>query len=1065
MKILNPDQIRIFLGQVTYGRALSYFRSGKVTEIWEEDNLICGHVQGSDFEPYYVVVDPVTLKNECECPMRHRCKHVGALLLEYASRPVEKKEEVPLTIPDPVEKITEIILDMNKKRELYNPLFYNEKSEIKGSDPQQRFKVVFFIDTAFYQNGRVPVVVPKMQYIKKDGSPGRIEDYKSIKVTEPVTESQNDLLEMAAGYNGGMAPVHRLLPFLLKHSDIEIFEIFEKEFKRVEFVEFGNIEISFRLYTITERNDPSFKPLYHLHTPDRGEFISETLHVAGDTLLCRLPGMVLYNSKNKSMIQMSWKILNYTGTYYPNNIDNLKKLAKSDPEAEISVNFPHTRIVKIKGGGKPVLDIESYAGYTLLELNFDYRGREFPYGRVETILNLDHLNQSGDIFHIAERDMDYENSVLRFIRNVVEVTGTQQQKFRPHEYERIFEGKILYKQNLDTFLLTSGEKLLNQGISLRLKKNNQKIIRSGGKVAFKVKTNIDWFDVEALYVDESGEETRIDVGDAILKSRLIKTSGGYAYISGEDITRLVTLNHQQIDKKGTLKIHKLDFSAVESISSAIDERDKAAVENTLRTYEKLKDVKAIGKYPLPVEFNGKLRPYQAEGYNWLCFLREFGLNGCLADDMGLGKTVQTLALLQKLKENGKLRPVLLVVPVSTIPNWEQEISRFTPGITYIRHIGQFRSEDAGDILNHDVTITSYHTLRNDIKILSEIDFTLLVLDEAQNIKNAATKAFKAVKTIKAEQTLALSGTPVENNTGELWALFDLLNPGLLGTKDFFQKKFSGPIEKSGDTAVAERLRAIIFPFILRRKKEMVAKELPPKEEIIVYCEMGSGQRKIYDSYKNECRSKIQGILSEKGKERGAIEIFDALLKLRQIALFPSLVSDEFESAGSCKFDLFRDMFDEILAEGHKVLVFSQFVKSLKIIEADIVTKNLKYSYIDGSTKKRDVEIKKFQDDASVNIFLLSLKAGGVGINLTSADYVILFDPWWNPAVEAQAVDRAHRIGQTRKVTAYKLIVKDTVEEKILKLQEKKKALVRDLISEEASFFKSLSGDDIINLFE
>ena len=412
-----------------------------------------------------------------------------------------------------------------------------------------------------------------------------------------------------------------------------------------------------------------------------------------------------------------------------------------------------------------------------------------------------------------------------------------------------------------------------------------------------------------------------------------------------------------------------------------------------------------------------------------------------------------------------LRPALLIVPVSTIPNWEQEIARFAGGMTFLRHIGQSRNVDENAIRSHDVTITSYHTLRNDIAVFANIDFTYVILDEAQNIKNAATKAFKAVKTLKASHRLALSGTPVENSTGELWSLFDFLNPGLLGTKEHFSAVFAKPIEQYADAAAAAQLRSLVFPFILRRKKEMVARELPPKEEIIVYCEMDAKQKKVYDTFKKECRKKVEGIIADKGKERGALEIFEALLKLRQIALFPALASPQFKDVPSCKFELFTDMLDEIATEEHKVLVFSQFVRSLDFMKAHLKERKLDYAYIDGSTKKRDVEIKKFQENGSVKVFLLSLKAGGVGINLTAADYVILFDPWWNPAVEAQAVDRAHRIGQKRKVTAYKLIVKDTVEEKILALQEKKRALVNDLITEEASFFKSLSGADIVDLFE
>jgi len=410
--------------------------------------------------------------------------------------------------------------------------------------------------------------------------------------------------------------------------------------------------------------------------------------------------------------------------------------------------------------------------------------------------------------------------------------------------------------------------------------------------------------------------------------------------------------------------------------------------------------------------------------------------------MGLGKTVQTLAFLQKLKEDNDLGKVLLVVPVTTIVNWETEIERFTPELKYTRHFGQTRTKDEELVKNFDIIIISYHTLRNDIDFFYNFEFDYLILDEAQNIKNSSSQIFKTVKIIKAKHKLTLSGTPIENNTLELWSQMDFLNSGLLGTIYEFKKNFANPIEAYHDKNAVERLKKIIYPFILRRKKQEVAKDLPEKEEIILFCEM-----------------------DKSGVQKSAFQIFEALLRLRQAALFPELIDLKFKNIQSIKFEELKEKIEEGINENHKILVFSQFVKSLKIIEKFVIDKKFKYSYIDGQTKNRDKEIKSFQEEENVNLFLLSLKAGGVGINLTASDYVILFDPWWNPAVESQAVDRTHRIGQTKKVIVYKLIVKDTVEEKILHLQEKKKELVSELITEDSAFFKSLSKNDILDLFE
>ncbi len=1059
MITLNPEGIAKYLGPVVYSRALKYQNDGMVIETWREGDWLCGFVMGSREEPYEASVNLNTGACECECPYEERCKHVGAIMIEEYNFNPPNKDLNPVKPSE--EKIKEISLDMSLKSSGYNPIF--AAAALQPVKQDQRFSILFMVEQQWFQTGKIPVITAKLRYIKKDGQPGRIEDFKQNKLTEEMTAAESELLEMIMGYYNFGAPLSRVMGFLLANGGPEIWEERDKKVIQIRFVEFSSIEIKFRIDSITTKKVPLFMPIMFFRTDSDGVLVSSIVNAGVSSITGSAPGMVLFNTSNRSMREIMAKIIAYRGRYSTDNIKELSELLQSRPDAAVHLTFPYTKIVAVEGGGRPILDIDRLHNLTTLELLFDYRGREFSFSWSEQVLNLDHLNESDDAFHVAFRDMDHEHGVMRFIINTLEkIAGTNRRENIWIRHPEVF-GSLAVNLHPEEFILKFGEELINHGITLRLKTTGQKIARSAGRVAFKVKYGIDWFDVETVYENEDGEITPVKLDTDLLHSRMLKTDRGYVFITWEDIDRIIDVLGQNF-RDGTGRIHKNNFAAIEDIKESIIEKDRAAIEKTLVTYEKLKNIKGIGTYTLPEKFAGKLRPYQKQGYNWLSFLREYGINGCLADDMGLGKTVQTLALLQKLKEEDKLSPALLVVPVSTIPNWEQEIRRFTPEISCARHTGQMRQTDISAVTGHDVIITSYHTLRNDINLLSAVDYSMLVLDESQNVKNASSQSFKAVKQIRASQIIALSGTPVENRTGELWALFDILNPGLLGTKESFRRHFANPIEKNSSSDASEKLRRIIFPFILRRKKEMVAPELPPKEEIVLWCEMGEKQKKIYNAFKAECRERVERVLAAKGKDRGAIEIFDALLKLRQIALFPSLVVEGGEKAGSCKFDLFTDMIDEITAEGHKVLVFSQFVKSLKILEEDIILKKLKYAYIDGSTKKRDAEIKNFQEKNDVNVFLLSLKAGGVGINLTAADYVILFDPWWNPAVESQAMDRAHRIGQINKVTVYRLIVKDTVEEKILELQERKKALVNDLITEEASFFKSLSGDDIVNLF-
>jgi SNF2 family DNA or RNA helicase len=462
-----------------------------------------------------------------------------------------------------------------------------------------------------------------------------------------------------------------------------------------------------------------------------------------------------------------------------------------------------------------------------------------------------------------------------------------------------------------------------------------------------------------------------------------------------------------------------------------------------------------------------LRSYQAAGFEWLRFLGEYGLAGCLADDMGLGKTVQTLALLLTLKDENQLNTSLLVVPVSAVLNWEMEIKRFTPGLTVYRHLGINREKDFALWENHDLVITSYATLRNDIEIFKDFHFDYILLDESQAIKNLAAQVSKAVKVLNGSHRLALSGTPIENNSMELWSWFDFLMPGFLGTQQWFKKQWALPVEKYKDSRKAGLLKEMLYPFILRRKKEEVEKELPEKTEIAAPLHMDERQLKVYVQTAKYYSDEVTRIIDEKGLAKSSFKILEGMLRLRQICLFPQLVDEKYETVPSVKFDHFTEMLEDILSEGHKVLVFSQFVRVLSIIKRYFDREKISYAYIDGSVDavKRGKVIKAFQEDDTIGVFLLSLKAGGVAINLTAADYVIIFDPWWNPAVEAQAIDRTHRIGQTKRVIVYRMVVKNTIEEKMLELQEQKKELVEKLITSETKAFKNLTKDDIIKLFQ
>jgi SNF2 family DNA or RNA helicase len=471
--------------------------------------------------------------------------------------------------------------------------------------------------------------------------------------------------------------------------------------------------------------------------------------------------------------------------------------------------------------------------------------------------------------------------------------------------------------------------------------------------------------------------------------------------------------------------------------------------------------------PVPEGLNATLRTYQHQGLNWLQFLREYQLNGILADDMGLGKTIQTLAHLLIEKQQGRLtKPVLIVAPTSVIFNWANEIEKFTPQLSYRVLHGSKRQQHFDCFEGHenqvDIIITSYALITKDLALYSQQKFYYLVLDEAHYIKNTKTKLYQAFLTLKAQHKLCLTGTPMENHLGEFWAQFNFLLPGFLGGQRQFTKLFRTPIEKHGEQERKQLLNQRIKPFILRRTKDKIATELPPKTEIIQKLRIEGQQAELYESVRLAMDSRLKDIIADKGLKRSQIEVLDALLKLRQVCNHPKLLSLEGAKKvnQSAKLDYLMETLPEQIAEGRKILIFSQFTSMLALIEDELVAEGIDFVKLTGSTTNRQAVVDKFQE-GEVPVFLISLRAGGVGLNLTAADTVIHFDPWWNPAVENQATDRAYRIGQDKPVFVYKYIIENSIEEKIQKIQQNKAELAKALLSEEVSDNKLSLTDDIL----
>lgn len=469
---------------------------------------------------------------------------------------------------------------------------------------------------------------------------------------------------------------------------------------------------------------------------------------------------------------------------------------------------------------------------------------------------------------------------------------------------------------------------------------------------------------------------------------------------------------------------------------------------------------------LPEGINAEFREYQTKGFGWLWFMYKYGLNGILADDMGLGKTLQALAAIQKAKEQDGPAPTLVICPTTVVFNWESEIQKFAPTLTTLKLSGVDRKQFFKEIPNYDVVITSYALVRRDINKLKEYNFRYVILDESQNIKNAMSQTAQAVKKLQASHKLALSGTPIENKLEELWSVFDFLMPGFLFSMSEFNYRYVNPIMERQDKTVEKRLKLQIYPFILRRMKRDVAKDLPDKVENIAYCELTDEQRDFYLQVLDSTKEELFKSIEQNGLEKSRLSIFSALLRLRQICCHPRLYDKENVKniMKSGKFEKLKVMLEEIIDEGHRILLFSQFVDMLDLIKGWLEREGIPYEYLTGKTKDRQGAVERFNSTPSIPIFLISLKAGGTGLNLTGADYVIHYDPWWNPAVEDQATDRAYRIGQTKKVFVYRLITKNTVEEKIQKLKTVKRNLVDSVISVDRNIVKSLTMDDIREIF-
>ncbi len=734
---------------------------------------------------------------------------------------------------------------------------------------------------------------------------------------------------------------------------------------------------------------------------------------------------------------------------------------------------------------KAILSLEKDLAHNpVLTLKFKYDNKEYLAGTKSSVF-VDMLkNKREYTFYRLKRDKYKEGEVVNTLKQYgLKQVGESQ--YQPEHIDAFATDQI---SSMVEWLNTNSAALLQSNILISQSGFDEVFYTGKVKLTVAYTEDNDWFDINAVIVIGEFKIPFHKIRQNILKGNreYILPNGEHFIIPLEWFSRFTDLMHFVEVKGDKMQLDKMHFNLLEK-----DKLKDVSPDWYKRVEELVNEDKTL-VLDSPEGLNAELRHYQQEGYSWMQLLNKNKFGGILADDMGLGKTIQTISMLlaqynseddarnepntpteqlsmfdKKISGFNKsnLPASLIVMPTSLVHNWANEIKKFAPSLKIYLYTGtnRVKSKDIGQILRHyHIVLSSYGVVRNDIEYLKNYRFHYVICDESQNIKNPGSKIYQAISSLQCDNKLVLTGTPIENALVDLWAQMNFVNNGLLGNLNFFKNHYAGPIEKKKSEEKELKLRQIITPFILRRTKEMVAKELPPVTEQVLLCDMTEDQQKFYEREKSGIRNELLKAIEQTGVNKNAILALKALTKLRQIANHPSLV-DESYAGTSGKYQQIFEKLDNVISEKHKVLIFSSFVKDLELIEKDLNLKKIKYSKLIGSTTNRQKAISDFTKNEDCRVFLISLKAGGVGLNLVEADYVFVLNPWWNPAAESQAINRAHRIGQTKNVFVYKFISTESIEEKILKLQERKLELADTFITTNNPL-KDISKNELKELF-
>lgn len=1059
---LTFPQVKKIAGAVIYTRGEEYYRAGMVRSLAWEGQHVKAEVDGSRRRPYQVTASftrgaPAV---RCTCPSDWGglCKHGVAVLLYL----IDHGE--PCTSDEP--EAGEAVVREEGSSALKDFLIAADDAPrlqlgltVKSLLAVSPKGVVFSLSVVHH--GRVQKVVHIDELLSVDRF-GPDNDLPSL---DMLTHGQEHLLSMLRGFipasGDGQERAHwRVQPFqlamLLEHisreTGIDIVDI--KSHQKLTFVQDPPVGLKVAVRTVSRNKIGVSASLVDEVHPQRSIEITQIF--AGGRLW-------FFDPQDMAFRMLHSRIDHRFLGYFLNTERGLDAeegqhflvgiLPKLKEYAQVTADDPLLQDLRVERPAlKPRYEIDTARGELVVTLVFLYGDVKLPFAGRGQAMYVERAAEGGRV--LLRRDIVREDELAQeLVKRYGLVPNGEEGLFAVGSAEGMFE---LLSVHVHTMAI-DGEVYLSD--------KARRMFQPDAVIAPRVRVSssgIDWFSYDVSF-SRAGEA--IDIPIKVVQEHLASNRGFVRLKSGEFVrldtaafARVAGLLEDQVNK-GRLMMAHIPFMLDELKAAGVGvEVDPA----TQKLYEELKGFKGIEPVSIAAPLDGVLRDYQRHGVSWMTFLKKFRFGGILADEMGLGKTVQALAMIQRDMDAGGTLPSLVVCPTSLVWNWDAEIRKFLPGLKTVVIGGKDRRAQIRQIPSAAVVITSYALLRRDIEQYHEHRFHYLILDEAQNIKNRHTISARVTKQLNADHRLALTGTPLENSVADIWSIFDFLMPSFLGDYERFRDVYEVPITQERNIDKLNELSRRISPFVFRRMKHDVIKELPDKIEQTSFCELEPAQAKIYAAMADKARAEAVNAYRTKGLQGSRMLILTLILRLRQICCHPELAGVRLKHriGISAKTDLLKEMLGELLSSGHRVLVFSQFVEMLHIIRDHLTVEKVSFEYLDGSTTNRQARVEHFNSDPGVKVFLLSLKAGGLGLNLTSADTVILYEPWWNPAVEQQAIDRTHRIGQKNVVLAYHLIARGTIEEKILQLQERKKFLMSSLVLSEDSMAKKLGWDDI-----